>query len=56
MDRKWERGGGGDRERSTSWDSNSGRPKRNGDTCRCAAHKAIGADILLMAKAVCVNY
>ncbi len=41
---KLEREGGRDRERSTSRDSNTGRPKRNGTTCRRAAHKAISAD------------
>ncbi len=42
--------GGPDRERSTSWDSNSGWPKYNGALCRCAAHEAIGAE------SPCKNY
>ncbi len=33
-------------ERSSGRDSNTGRPKRNDAVCRCAAHKAIGADIV----------
>ncbi len=42
---KWEREGVWDLERSASRDSNAGHPKRNGTTCRHAAHEAIGADL-----------
>ncbi len=41
-------GGGGDRERSTSRDMNSGCPKHNSATCRCTAHKAISANLIRM--------
>ncbi len=40
-----EREGGQDRKKSASWDLNTGRPKHKGAICRCAAHKAIGADL-----------
>ncbi len=36
--------GGRDQERSTSWDSNSGRPKCNDAVCQRAAHKPIGTN------------
>ncbi len=39
LDSKWERAGGQDWERSSSWDSNLGRLKHNGAIC--AAHNAI---------------
>lgn len=35
--------GGRDQEGSGSWDSNSGRPMRNGAICRRIAHEDIGA-------------
>ncbi len=41
QDARWERErerGGRNRETSTSWDSNSGRPECNGAICRHAAH------------------
>lgn len=36
--------GGRDQDKSTSRDSNSGRPKLNCAIWRCAAHEAIGTD------------
>ncbi len=41
---KWKIDGGQDLERSVSWGSNSGHPKRNSAICRLTALKAIGAD------------
>ncbi len=44
---KLEREEGWDRERSASRDSNTGRSKHNGATCRRAAHEAISTNILV---------
>ncbi len=47
-EREREREGGRDRERYSSWDSNTGHLKHNGAVCWCAAHKAIDANTLLI--------
>lgn len=36
-----------DGERSTNWDSNSGRLECNSAVCRQSAHEAISTDVLL---------
>ncbi len=41
---EWEIEWGGIGKGLPSQDSNTGYPKRNGDVCRRAAHKAIGID------------